>query len=104
MNYLEILRNNLYVIEYDIAIYNVELTDNYTLGINWNLIPTSTKEIGVTSKTIIGITRGRHEKARRLFIMKRTPRLVITAGFLKFDIGPDNFGNSKSFFYLFYIT
>lgn len=51
MNYLEILRNNLYVIEYDIAIYNVELTDNYTLGINWNLIPTSTKEIGVTSKT-----------------------------------------------------
>jgi len=51
MNYLEILRNNLYVIEYDIAIYNVELTDNYTLGINWNLMPTSTKKIGISSKT-----------------------------------------------------
>lgn len=51
MHYLEILRNNLYVIEYDIAIYNVELTDNYALGINWNLIPTSKNNIGLTSRT-----------------------------------------------------
>lgn len=38
MNYLEILRNNLYVIEYDIAIYNVDLKDKYSLGINWDII------------------------------------------------------------------
>ncbi|MFA6188753.1 MAG: hypothetical protein WC680_05695 [Sulfuricurvum sp.] len=40
MNYLQILRNNLYVIEYEISIYNVELKDNYALGINWSMIPT----------------------------------------------------------------
>lgn len=51
MNYLEILRNNLYVIEYDIAIYNVELTDNYSLGINWNIMPTASSEGGFISKT-----------------------------------------------------
>lgn len=51
MNYLEILRNNLYVIEYDIAIYNVELTDNYSLGINWNIMPTASSEGGLISKT-----------------------------------------------------
>lgn len=39
MNYLQILRNNLYVIEYEISIYNVELKDNFALGINWSLIP-----------------------------------------------------------------
>ncbi|MCK4974240.1 MAG: hypothetical protein KAR81_03225 [Sulfurimonas sp.] len=50
MKYLEILRNNLYVIEYDIAIYNVELTDNYSLGINWNLMPTGTND-GIVSNT-----------------------------------------------------
>ncbi len=38
MKYLEILRNNLYVIEYDIAIYNVDLKDDYSLGINWEII------------------------------------------------------------------
>ena len=38
MKYLEILRNNIYVIEYDIAIYNVVLKDDYSLGINWDLI------------------------------------------------------------------
>ena len=37
MEYLTMLRNNLYVIEYDIAIYDVELNDNYSLGIDWNL-------------------------------------------------------------------
>lgn len=39
MNYLQILRNNLYVIEYEISIYTVDLKDNYALGINWSLIP-----------------------------------------------------------------
>jgi len=40
MKYLEILRNNLYVIEYEISIYDVELKDNYALGIDWSLVPT----------------------------------------------------------------
>lgn len=41
MNYLTILRNNLYVIEYDIAIYDVELKDNYSMGIDWDLAMTN---------------------------------------------------------------
>lgn len=44
MNYLKILRDNLYVIEYEISIYNVELKDNYALGINWSMIPTLAKD------------------------------------------------------------
>lgn len=44
MKYLEILRNNLYVIEYEISIYDVELKDNYALGIDWNLVPTLAKD------------------------------------------------------------
>lgn len=40
MRYLEILRNNLYVIEYEISIYDVQLKDNYALGIDWSLVPT----------------------------------------------------------------
>ncbi|MDA7818012.1 hypothetical protein N9A28_07465 [Sulfurimonas sp.] len=51
MKYLEILRNNLYVIEYDIAIYNVELSDNYSLGINWSLVPGSESAGGLTTTT-----------------------------------------------------
>jgi type II secretory pathway component GspD/PulD (secretin) len=43
MEYLKILRNNLYVIEYEISIYNVELKDDYALGINWNMIPSLAK-------------------------------------------------------------
>lgn len=43
MNYLKILRDNLYVIEYEISIYNVELKDNHALGINWSMIPTLAK-------------------------------------------------------------
>lgn len=39
MNYLQILRDNLYVIEYEISIYDVELKDNYALGIDWSLVP-----------------------------------------------------------------
>lgn len=42
MRYLEMLRNNLYVIEYEIAIYDVELKDNYALGIDWTVIPSLT--------------------------------------------------------------
>ena len=37
MKYLTVLRNNLYVIEYEISIYDVELNDDYSLGINWKL-------------------------------------------------------------------
>jgi general secretion pathway protein D len=44
MKYLEILRNNLYVIEYEISIYDVELKDNYALGIDWSLVPTLAKD------------------------------------------------------------
>lgn len=51
MNYLTILRNNLYVIEYDIAIYDVLLNDNYNLGIDWSLIPTGARELEFTSTT-----------------------------------------------------
>jgi hypothetical protein len=43
MKYLEILRNNLYVIEYEISIYDVELKDNYALGIDWSLVPSLAK-------------------------------------------------------------
>ena len=39
MNYLKMLRDNLYVIEYEISIYTVDLKDNYALGINWSMIP-----------------------------------------------------------------
>lgn len=51
MKYLTILRNNLYVIEYDIAIYDVLLNDNYNLGIDWSLIPTGAKKLEFTSST-----------------------------------------------------
>lgn len=47
MEYLRILRNNLYVIEYDIAIYNVELKDNYNLGIDWSIVSNSSKDVGL---------------------------------------------------------
>ncbi|MCF6339433.1 MAG: type II and III secretion system protein [Sulfurimonas sp.] len=50
MKYLVILRNNLYVIEYDIEIYDVALKDNYSLGINWSLLPTnSDRTVGLSS-------------------------------------------------------
>ncbi len=51
MEYLIILRNNLYVIEYDIAIYNVELKDNYSLGINWNLLANNNHGLSLVSNT-----------------------------------------------------
>lgn len=51
MKYLTILRNNLYVIEYEISIYDVELKDNYSLGINWSLMPALEKAIGFASQT-----------------------------------------------------
>ncbi|QOY55396.1 hypothetical protein HUE87_03940 [Candidatus Sulfurimonas marisnigri] len=49
MKYLTILRNNLYVIEYDIAIYDVALNDNYNLGVDWSLIPTGARNLEFTS-------------------------------------------------------
>jgi len=49
MRYLEILRNNLYVIEYEISIYNVELSNDYSLGINWSVIPSLTSSFGIVS-------------------------------------------------------
>lgn len=52
MNYLQILRDNLYVIEYEISIYNVELKDNFALGINWSLIPSMAENgIGFVAST-----------------------------------------------------
>ena len=51
MKYLLILRNNLYVIEYDIEIYDVALKDNYSLGINWNMLPTNDRTIALSSST-----------------------------------------------------
>jgi len=51
MKYLTILRNNLYVIEYEIAIYDVNLNDNYNLGIDWDLMPTGVKKLGFTTST-----------------------------------------------------
>lgn len=50
MKYLVVLRNNLYVIEYDIAIYNVELKDNYSLGINWNILAIQNNGVGLISE------------------------------------------------------
>lgn len=57
MKYLKILRNNLYVIEYDIAIYNVDLKDNYSLGINWDLI-SENNGLGFISSTATALGLG----------------------------------------------
>lgn len=69
MNYLQILRNNLYVIEYEISIYTVDLKDNYALGINWSLIPSmaengigfiasSAASLGAAGTTAVPLTFG----------------------------------------------
>ena len=56
MKYLEILRNNLYVIEYEISIYNVELNDNFALGIDWSVVPTLVKDgISLVSAATAGL-------------------------------------------------
>ena len=56
MNYLKVLRNNLYMIEYDIAIYSVDLKDNYSLGINWDLITSAgSGDFNILSKTTSAI-------------------------------------------------
>lgn len=57
MKYLEILRNNLYVIEYEISIYDVELKDNYALGIDWSLVP-SLAEDGLSFVASTGAALG----------------------------------------------
>lgn len=51
MKYLTVLRNNLYVIEYEIAIYNVDLKDDYSLGIDWNLLATRNNGVSLASST-----------------------------------------------------
>ena len=53
MRYLEILRNNLYVIEYEISIYNVQLNNDYSLGINWSVIPSLTSTFGIVSAATV---------------------------------------------------
>lgn len=58
MNYLELLRNNLYVIEYNIAIYNVDLKDNYSLGINWDILSSLKNGLGFLSSTSSGMNGG----------------------------------------------
>src|SRR3989339_994752 len=56
MKYLEILRNNLYVIEYEISIYDAELKDNYALGIDWSLVPTLAQNgIGFVASDAAGL-------------------------------------------------
>lgn len=50
MKYLTILRNNLYVIEYEISIYDVTLKDNYSLGINWSLMPAVKQAVGFATQ------------------------------------------------------
>ncbi len=52
MRYLDVLRKNLYVIEYEISIYNVELKDNFSLGINWNMIPSITNKLGLVTSAV----------------------------------------------------
>ena len=54
MKYLKVLRDNLYVIEYDIAIYTVDLKDEYKLGIDWNIIYKS-DDITAFAKTATNI-------------------------------------------------
>lgn len=55
MNYLQILRDNLYVIEYSMEIYSVQLSDEYALGIDWEMIPSATKSTGFI---VQGLTQG----------------------------------------------
>lgn len=47
IEYLTLLRDNLYVVEYDMQIYNVNLFDEFNLGINWNAMPTADNEVGL---------------------------------------------------------
>ena len=51
MKYLKVLRDNLYVIEYEISIFNVELKDNYSLGIDWDVVYNSESKTSLNSKT-----------------------------------------------------
>lgn len=55
MHYLQILRDNLYVIEYSMEIYSVQLNDEHTLGIDWEMIPSATKSTGFI---VQGLTQG----------------------------------------------
>lgn len=48
IEYLRVLKDNLYVIEYDMQIYSVNLFDDYNLGINWEVVPSMAKEWGLS--------------------------------------------------------
>ena len=57
MKYLKLLRDNLYVIEYDISIYDVELKDEYKQGIDWNFLYTGSDfSLNAGTVTNIGAT------------------------------------------------
>lgn len=58
MNYLQLLRNNLYVVEYDISIYNVDLKDNYSLGINWDVMSKTVTDLGFVATTTAAASLG----------------------------------------------
>lgn len=47
IEYLKLLRDNLYVIEYDMQIYSVNLFDEFNLGINWDLMPSLANDLGL---------------------------------------------------------
>jgi len=55
MHYLEILRDNLYVIEYSMEIYSVQLNDEHALGIDWEAVPSTTNSTGFI---VQGLTQG----------------------------------------------
>jgi type II secretory pathway component GspD/PulD (secretin) len=42
VRYVNNLKDNLYVIEYDVEVYNVELKDEYNIGINWEVVKNNT--------------------------------------------------------------
>lgn len=52
MQYLDILRKNIYVIEYEMEIYSVDLKDNFSLGIDWSVMPKAlSNSVGLVVKS-----------------------------------------------------
>jgi hypothetical protein len=41
IRYVNNLKNNLYVIEYNVEVYNVELKDEFNIGIDWDIVKNS---------------------------------------------------------------
>ncbi len=58
MHYLSVLRDNLYVIEYDMQIYSVELSDEFSLGINWEAIPSASNNLGISFESASSLGSG----------------------------------------------